>query len=330
MNATENSTTDPSAHDVSEPDVSATSAEPQTPAETVVPDAVNDSATETQSDPIAQSAAVTATDVDPTPVSEQNGPTDSAAPVRSADAVTPVDSGTADNPETGSATEVAEPDVPKPAPIADDVLLAAVDVARDALLKITPASSVGEPAGHIVEDDHVLSLLFATTLPGYPGWNWTVTLARVEDGAPMVLETELMPGENALLAPDWVPWSERLADYRAAQEAAEVESRALLEAAAELDDEDDDEDDDEGYSILHAGDLDGVDVDEIDESDDETDDDSDENDDDESDDDESDDDDDSEDDDSDDDDDESDDDDDESDDDDDDDESDDHESERSY
>ncbi len=162
-------------------------------------------------------------------------------------------------------TAAAEPETPKAAPVADDVLLAAVDVARDALLKVTPASTIGAPAGHIVEDDHVLSLLFASTLPGYPGWNWSVTLARVDDGAPQVLETEMMPGENALLAPEWVPWSDRLADYRATQEAAEVQSRILAEAAAELELEDEEEDEDE-YSILHAGDVDGVDVDEIDDS----------------------------------------------------------------
>ncbi|MCP2030186.1 hypothetical protein L1277_000250 [Okibacterium sp. HSC-33S16] len=194
-------------------------------------------------------------------------------------------SGSVESPAGGAANaeepevEVAEPVAPKPAPVADEVLLAAVDIARAALRDVTPASTIGEPVGHVVEDDHVLSLLFATTLPGYPGWNWTVTLARVEDGEPMVLETELMPGDKALLAPEWVPWSERLADYRASQEAAEAESRALAEAAAELEDDEDDED--EGFSILHAGDLDGVDVDEIDPSeDDDSEDDDDESDDD--------------------------------------------------
>ncbi|SKC51081.1 DUF3027 domain-containing protein [Plantibacter cousiniae (nom. nud.)] len=122
-----------------------------------------------------------------------------------------------------------------PAPVPDETLIAAVELAREALQEITPASTVGEPAGHVVVDDHVVSLLFANTMAGYPGWFWTVTLSRTaDDAAPNVLETELMPGDGALLAPQWVPWSERLADYRAAQEAA---------AAAAADDALDDADD---------------------------------------------------------------------------------------
>ncbi|HEY8282702.1 MAG TPA: DUF3027 domain-containing protein, partial [Leifsonia sp.] len=95
--------------------------------------------------------------------------------------------------------------------VADDVLLASAAFARDALLEITPAATIGATAGHIVEGEHVLSLKFECTLPGYPGWHWTVTMSRVDDESePSVLELELMPGEHALLAPDWVPWSERL------------------------------------------------------------------------------------------------------------------------
>lgn len=131
-----------------------------------------------------------------------------------------------------------------PAPVPDETLIAAVDLARAALQEITPASTVGEPAGHVVVDDHVVSLLFANTMAGYPGWFWTVTLSRTaDDAAPNVLETELMPGDGALLAPQWVPWSERLADYRAAQEAAAAAAAddALddSEDADEFDDEDD-------------------------------------------------------------------------------------------
>lgn len=152
--------------------------------------------------------------------------------------------------------------------VADEVLLASVDRAREALLEVTSAESIGKPAGHIVEDDHVLSLLFENRLDGYPGWYWTVSLARVEDGEPTVLESELMPGDGALLAPDWVPWSERLAEYRAQQQEQEA---ARDTTADDESDDDDDDDDDDVPSLLHAGDLDGVDVDELDESDDDSD-----------------------------------------------------------
>jgi hypothetical protein len=59
-----------------------------------------------------------------------------------------------------------------------------------------------------------------------------------------VLETELMPGEGALLAPDWVPWSERLEEYRAAQAAAGEPDETAELADEDPDDADDDLDDD--------------------------------------------------------------------------------------
>lgn len=157
------------------------------------------------------------------------------------------------------------------------------DLGRAALLEITSAETIGENAGSVDEGEGVVSVHFETTLDGYPGWHWTVSIARVDGEEPSVLETELLPGEGALLAPDWVPWVDRLADYRAAQDAAGVDGG---EAEDEPDVEDDDEDDDDlDNGLLHGGDLDGVDIDDALESEDEDDDDSDDESDDESDDD---------------------------------------------
>lgn len=159
------------------------------------------------------------------------------------------------------------------------------DLARAALLEITPAATVGDYVGETDEGDGVVSVLFASAQPGYPDWKWTVSVAQVEGQEPTVLEAELMPAEGALLAPDWVPWSDRLAEYKAAQENASETSDD-----EESDDEDDDdeilEDDDDsdeeldeddvlGNDVLHGGDLDGVDIDDHDESDDDDDDDDD-------------------------------------------------------
>jgi hypothetical protein len=193
------------------------------------------------------------------------------------------------------ATEAAEPASPDPR------LLEAHDLALAALREITPASTIGEPADYRMEADGVVSLRFANRLAGYPGWFWTVSLARVEDAEPTVLEVELLPGEGALIAPDWVPWAVRLADYHAAQAAAQAESAAddddETAEGEELDDVDDldaADFDDDGSPILHAGDVDGVDIDELadlhdddsDEDDDDSDDEDDDSDDDEDDDDE--------------------------------------------
>lgn len=179
-------------------------------------------------------------------------------------------------------------------PDADARLLDAHDLALAALHEITPASTVGPAAGYLAEEDGSVSLRFENRLAGYPGWYWTVTVARVDDEEPTVLEVELLPGDGALLAPEWVPWAERLAEYRAHQlelaEAAAAADGATADADAldvlleddDLDDDDDDDDDDGEADILHAGDLDGVDIDELDDDsgDDESEDDDDDSDDD--------------------------------------------------
>ncbi|GAA3734604.1 hypothetical protein GCM10022239_08380 [Leifsonia bigeumensis] len=153
------------------------------------------------------------------------------------------------------------------APTAEDVALA-----REALLDITTASTIGEPVGSMVGEEGVLTLYFDTTMAGYPGWRWTVSIAHVDGADASVLETELTPGEGALLSPDWVPWSERLADYQEAQ--AELAAQAAEGDDSDDDDDDDIEDDDDFDDedvhdddvLMHSGDLDGVDIDSLDES----------------------------------------------------------------
>ncbi|MCT9821107.1 DUF3027 domain-containing protein [Microbacterium sp. W1N] len=166
-----------------------------------------------------------------------------------------------------------------PEPV-DERLLNAHDLARAALREITPDATVGDVAGHTVEEGGVVSLRFHNRLAAYPGWFWTVSVAVVEDAEPTVLEVELLPGEGALVAPDWVPWAVRLADYQAAQ-AALAETADVDDSGDDEDDDDEDDDelsdlddvdaddfDEDGSPILHAGDLDGVDIDELDDTED--------------------------------------------------------------
>ncbi|GAA3657963.1 DUF3027 domain-containing protein [Microbacterium marinilacus] len=189
-----------------------------------------------------------------------------------------------DAPEEGAAVDAAAEDAQRAdleLPEPDRRLLEAHDLALAALGEITPAGTVGPAAGHSVEPDGVVSLRFENTLLGYPGWYWTVSLAVVEGAEPTVLEAELLPGHDALLAPDWVPWAVRLKEYQAAQAVAAAEAAALTESqdgepdGEHADDEDDlderddfDDDaedfDDDGSPILHGGDLDGVDIDTLD------------------------------------------------------------------
>jgi hypothetical protein len=93
---------------------------------------------------------------------------------------------------------------------ADAVLAAAVELAREAALAVG-AGTVGEYLGAYGEGDRLLTHTFATTQPGYAGWHWAVTLARAPRAkVPTVDEIVLLPGDSALLAPQWVPWNERL------------------------------------------------------------------------------------------------------------------------
>jgi hypothetical protein len=53
--------------------------------------------------------------------------------------------------------------------------------------------------------------LFDCADPAYSGWRWAVTVVRAPRAkAVTVSETVLLPGSQALLAPDWVPWHDRV------------------------------------------------------------------------------------------------------------------------
>jgi hypothetical protein len=106
-----------------------------------------------------------------------------------------------------------------------DVLAAAVEQARAAAVETAgDAALVGDHLGATSEpvtpetDDvapeslgEVLTHTFASRLPGYVGWHWAVTVARVPGEETVTVdEVVLLPGDSALLAPAWIPWHERL------------------------------------------------------------------------------------------------------------------------
>ena len=88
---------------------------------------------------------------------------------------------------------------------------AAIQLARHALEEVTDPITVGEYVAAAPDAERLVTHLFDCTLSGYRGWRWAVTLSRVPRGrTATVCEVELLPGEEALLAPAWVPWAERL------------------------------------------------------------------------------------------------------------------------
>jgi hypothetical protein len=100
--------------------------------------------------------------------------------------------------------------VTKP-PKLDPVGAEAVDAARAALLELVPADDVGDHLGHQAEEDKVVTHFFACARAGYRGWRWSVTVARAPRQRTVTIdEVVLLPGDDALLAPEWLPWRERI------------------------------------------------------------------------------------------------------------------------
>jgi hypothetical protein len=114
--------------------------------------------------------------------------------------------------------------------------------AYNAAVEAASRNAVGFFIQSIEEDEGVVTYLFEGKLKGYVGWRWSVSVFQGDENAePTVSEVLLVPGPDSLVAPDWVPWSERLADYKALQ--AELEAQAALEAEEAEDAEDGDDSD---------------------------------------------------------------------------------------
>ncbi len=95
----------------------------------------------------------------------------------------------------------------------DATLVKAHDTARSVLLEQAPAADIGEHLGHEVEieAEKVVTHFFECTRPGYLGWRWAVTIARAPRQKDVTVnEIVLLPGPDSIVAPSWLPYSERL------------------------------------------------------------------------------------------------------------------------
>jgi len=130
-----------------------------------------------------------------------------------------------------------------------------VAIAKEGLVGVARDGEVGEFL--TPEEAGEVWIVRAKSLQaGYPGWLWTVTMTLAEDGKPTITEVHLLPGDDALLSPEWVPWSDRLEEYRR----IEAEKEAL-DADADEGDADDDDDDDDFDDVLDGIDIDQLDID---------------------------------------------------------------------
>ncbi|GAB0107599.1 hypothetical protein JMUB6875_65930 [Nocardia sp. JMUB6875] len=90
------------------------------------------------------------------------------------------------------------------------ILAEAVELARRALLDLEPVG-VGAHLGVTGEDESSATHHFEATLPGYGGWQWAVVVAAPPEATvATVSESALLPGPDALVAPDFIPWDQRI------------------------------------------------------------------------------------------------------------------------
>lgn len=114
-------------------------------------------------------------------------------------------------------------------------------LARKAAVEVAGSVAVGNFLEEVDEGKGLATYLFESRQKGYVGWRWSVTIfQQTAKSTPTVSEVLMVPGPEAILAPAWVPWSERLADYKALQ--AELEAQAALDLEESAYDEDDEAD----------------------------------------------------------------------------------------
>ena len=93
----------------------------------------------------------------------------------------------------------------------DAFLAAAVDTAREAVEGIANPGEVGAHLGAKSEGDRVVTHLFESRLAGYGGWQWYAVVTRNSRSKIVtVSELGLLPSEDSILAPEWVPWAKRV------------------------------------------------------------------------------------------------------------------------
>jgi hypothetical protein len=114
-----------------------------------------------------------------------------------------------------SMIESAEQDaaVPTPELPADlaTILVGAAELARTAIVEFSGPDVVGEYLGAGFDDPSAATHRFLAVMPGYQGWQWAVVVAAYPGADHATIsEVVLVPGPTALLAPQWVPWQERV------------------------------------------------------------------------------------------------------------------------
>lgn len=208
------------------------------PAESVVPSAAPESTDEGSAVPAETQPSVNAeeTEAADTPAEESTAEESAAEETAQNEDSTP-------DPFTPLDEEVGAPSLGVPHKLrrtskVDEILAAAKDVALQGVQEIAPAHTIGLVHHVRAEEERLSTHLFECTLPGYRGWFWFATLSRApRSRVATICEVGLLPGDDALIAPDWVPWADRVRpedlEENTEQENAESAETAEAEESAE-------------------------------------------------------------------------------------------------
>ncbi|MGA5745167.1 hypothetical protein HMPREF2779_01210 [Rothia sp. HMSC069C03] len=209
------------------------------PAESVVPSAAPESADEGSAVPAETQPSVNAEEPE-----MAEAPAEESISEESAAEETEQNEDSTPDPFTPLDEEVGAPSLGVPHKLrrtskVDEILAAAKDVALQGVREIAPAHAIGLVHHVRAEEERLSTHLFECSLPGYRGWFWFATLSRApRSRVATICEVGLLPGDDALIAPDWVPWADRVRpedlEENAAQENAESAETAEAEESAEL------------------------------------------------------------------------------------------------
>ena len=214
------------------------------PAESVVPSAAPESADEGSAVPAETQPSVNAEEPEMAEAPAEESTAEESASGESAAEETEQNEDSTPDPFTPLDEEVGAPSLGVPHKLrrtskVDEILAAAKDVALQGVQEIAPAHAIGLVHHVRAEEERLSTHLFECSLPGYRGWFWFATLSRApRSRVATICEVGLLPGDDALIAPDWVPWADRVRpedlEENAAQENAESAETAEAEESAEL------------------------------------------------------------------------------------------------
>ena len=86
-------------------------------------------------------------------------------------------------------------------------------LAEKAAKEVAPSGGVGKFLGVAPEESHVVSYRFEAKIKGYEAWEWNVVVFQSKKSTPAtVSEIVMLPGKDSIVAPPWLPWSERRAE----------------------------------------------------------------------------------------------------------------------